>query len=874
MKIHSLLIVLITSTFTISTTFPWMTMAQGSIESINNNEFLTLATAQQVAAKITVRVRVGQGGGSGVLLAQKGGTYLVLTNAHVVQGQTGVSITTPDGLVHGVRRVPNAQVGDFDLALLEFNSARAYDLAKFANFENGDASLNEGRELFAAGFPYDANGLKLLEGKITQLPQEAFKNGTQVGYVTQGDLIQGMSGGPVLDSLGNLVGINSTLARPVIDNYVYADGSKAPDDKVAEYRQANWSVPMYNLLTRLNPDVLYSYQQLPKLHRSVTPTGYMAELDRKARAVTVRIEKTSGANGSGVIVAREGNIYYVLTNDHVVTKEVNGESKRFLVNVKVTTADQRSYEVVVSDIKQAVGTDLAIVKFTSSQAYQVATLGDYHTLDGIAFVGGWPNPKHINSQQWQWQLNNGTIFDKDRGNRYTQNKISFRNGYDLIYTCITYGGMSGGALFDTSGRVIGIHGKAEGNNKEILGQSLGLSIKSFIDVADELGVNFNHLQINTTPLISVVSLTDSQFASTRLVQNSASVPIDITNIEQWIKYGNHLYRIHKNTEAVRAFDRAIALKPNALNAYYGKGLSLMGSDSLAALTAFDKAIGLIPSKQQSNYYYLWKYHSDFLHKLKRYPEALMAISQAINLEPQDSNLLSQKATILYAMKKYSEAIRIHDEIIKEEKAWIYSNRSLLKFAMKDIKGAISDQSKAISINPQDDGAYSMRCLIKSKSELGDKEGAMSDCNKSISISPQNALNYAVRGIAKFEFKDLNGAISDYDKALSIDPENAEVYANRGIAKQTLGDNDGAVFDYDRAIVIESKFAEVYVNRGRAKFDLDRTEAAVVDYNKAISIDPENFQAHFYRGIARIKLGDEKGGKNDVMNSVRLFDIQN
>jgi S1-C subfamily serine protease len=433
LKGHSLLAILTVGTFAVSAMLPWMAVARGEAEPIEANGVLTLATAQQAAAKITVRVRVGQGGGSGVLLAKKGGTYLVLTNAHVVQGQAGVSITTPDGQVYGARRVQNAQVGDFDLALLEFNSARAYDLVKFANFENRDATLKDGRELFAAGFPYDANGLKLLGGRITQLPQEAFKNGTQVGYVTQGDLVQGMSGGPVLDSSGNLVGINSTLARPVIDSYVYADGSKAPDDKVAEYRQANWSVPMYNLLTRLNPDVLYSYQQLPKLHRSVTPTGYMAELDRKARAVTVRIERGRGGNGSGVIVARDGNSYYVLTADHVV-KDSN--------SLKVVTHDQRVYQISDGDVKRSEGTDLAVVKFTSSESYRSATLGNYSIADdSTVFPGGWPAPKYINSQQWQWQINPGVASSKEKGELQTQSKLSFSNGYDLIYSSVTYGGM-------------------------------------------------------------------------------------------------------------------------------------------------------------------------------------------------------------------------------------------------------------------------------------------------------------------------------------------------------------------------------------------------------------------------------------------------
>jgi tetratricopeptide (TPR) repeat protein/S1-C subfamily serine protease len=818
-----------------------------------------LATAQRAAAKITVRVRVGQGGGSGVLLAKKGGTYLVLTNAHVVQGQAGVSITTPDGQVYGARRVQNAQVGDFDLALLEFNSARAYGLAKFANFENRDASLKEDRELFAAGFPYDANGLKLLGGRITQLPQEAFKNGTQVGYVTQGDLVQGMSGGPVLDSFGNLVGINSTLARPVIDSYVYADGSKAPDDKVAEYRQANWSVPMYNLLTRLNPDVLYSYQQLPKLHRSITPTGYMAELDRKARAVTVRIERGRGGNGSGVIVARDGNSYYVLTADHVV-KNSNG--------LKVVTHDQRVYQISDGDVKRSEGTDLAVVKFTSNENYRSATLGNYSIADGsIVFPGGWPAPNYINSQQWQWQINPGIISDKEQGEFLTQDRLSFSNGYDLIYSSITYGGMSGGAVFDHAGRVIGIHGQAEGNraSKNILGQSLGISIGTFIGLAERLNV-LKRLQIETTPPDTI---TEKQFKSIDLARNNIAIPTNNSDPDQWIEYGNQLYRVRKYTDAVKAFNQGIIVNPTSLNAYYGKGLALKSNGNLLeALVIFDQSINLIPPNNQSSYYYLWRSRSVVLRGLQRYSEALMAISQAINLEPKDTIILNEKANLLKELKRYPEAIETLNEIIKRsQKSWTYNNRGSLKDDLGDKKGAILDYSRAISLNSKDYRAYNNRGV--SKSDLGDKKESIIDFDKAISINPKYEKAYSNRGNIKSDLGNDKEAIFDFDRAVNLNPQFAIAYHNRGRSKYNLGDKRGAIIDYDRAINLNPKYADAYNNRGVLKSALGDEKGAVTDLDRAISLNPQLAIAYHNRGHSKYNSGDKKGAIADLDRAVVL-----
>jgi len=317
----------------------------------------------RIAKDITVRITSANNGGSGVLIAQKGNTYLVLTNAHVTRRTTQFEIQAPDGQKYTAKPIDGGFDRKYDLALLEFTSSKQYQLANLAN--PGILKVND-RNIYSVGFPFDSKDLRISPGAITQLSDIPFDNGTQIGYeIAKGEkgVRQGMSGGPIFDVGGVFLGINTIGAAPILPNYTYNDGSKPLAKLAAKYREANWGVPVYNFLVQVKPDILYGYKfnglEVGKIQRQATLTGYMAKLNDTARKQTVRIEN-SGGNGSGVIIAKEGNSYYVLTAKHVVE---NKKTQQLTTNNKIITYDQDNY--TPTSIVVATGLDLAVVKFTS-----------------------------------------------------------------------------------------------------------------------------------------------------------------------------------------------------------------------------------------------------------------------------------------------------------------------------------------------------------------------------------------------------------------------------------------------------------------------------------------------------------------------------
>jgi S1-C subfamily serine protease/tetratricopeptide (TPR) repeat protein len=716
----------------------------------------------RIAKDITVRITSANNGGSGVLIAKKGNTYLVLTNAHVTRRTTQFQIQAPDGQKYNAKTIDGGFDRKYDLALLEFTSSKQYQLANLAN--PGILKPND-RNIYSAGYPFDSKELRISPGAITQLSDIPFDNGTQIGYeIAKGEkgVRQGMSGGPIFDASGVFLGINTIGAAPILPNYTYNDGSKPLAKLVAKYREANWGVPVYNFLIKVKPDILYRYKfnglEVGKIQPQTTPTGYMAKLNDLARKQTVRIEN-SGGNGSGVIIAKEGNSYYVVTAKHVVESD---KTKQEFTNNKLITYDQDTHNLTSTVV--ATGVDLAIVKFTSTNTYPIAQLGEISpNSDEIVLAGGFPGRDKINSPLWQWQLNPGYVFDRETGKVKTQNQQSFGNGYDIIYTSVSYGGMSGGGVFDTAGRVIGIHGQAEQTKDVMLGNSQGISIQTLIGLAPGLQLNPKLLKIAKTPAPALASV-DRQNIETAM--NNLAQPTAEDNGERWLTYGNQLYRTAQYEKSVTAFDRAIA-KGQILTGNYGKALSLrsLGEYDLAS-AAIAKAIAAVPAKERADYYYFWKYQSAIFRSQEQYPRALESIDTAIKLAPQDRTLVNEKAVILSLQKQYAAAIKIYDKMLRErEDSYAYYNRGHTKSELGDKQGAIADYNLAIKINPNYDNAYYNRGVVKSK--LGDRQGAIADYNLAIKINPNYDNAYIGRFGVNLELGDKQGAIADLSKGADL-----------------------------------------------------------------------------------------------------------
>lgn len=152
--------------------------------------------------------------GSGVIINKKDKTYTVLTAEHVVRhSDFEYHVVTQDGKKHPVKYQTVKKFPGVDLAVVTFTSDKNYMSAKLAKSE--EAGI--GSVVYTAGYPDPGQAIEnrifqFTDGKVSGVNPKA-KDGYSLIYtnITR----KGMSGGPVLNTNGELVGIHGRAETDV-----------------------------------------------------------------------------------------------------------------------------------------------------------------------------------------------------------------------------------------------------------------------------------------------------------------------------------------------------------------------------------------------------------------------------------------------------------------------------------------------------------------------------------------------------------------------------------------------------------------------------------------------------------------------------------
>jgi S1-C subfamily serine protease len=238
-----------------------------------------------------------RGGGSGFVFTPDG---LILTNSHVVHDAVRIGVTMADG-----RRMPATLIGDdpaSDLAVIRLERPQ-FDEPGLSVAALGDSQrLRVGQIVIAIGAPYGFQST-VTAGVVSALGRSLRSySGRLIDDVIQTDasLNPGNSGGPLVDSAGRVVGVNTATILPA-QGICFAIGINTAKFVASRLLRDG----------RIRRSYIGVSAQTVPVHRRVVR---FYDLPKEMGAVVVGVEENSPAKRAGM---REGDVIVALEGQPV-----------------------------------------------------------------------------------------------------------------------------------------------------------------------------------------------------------------------------------------------------------------------------------------------------------------------------------------------------------------------------------------------------------------------------------------------------------------------------------------------------------------------------------------------------------------------------
>ncbi len=228
-------------------------------------------------------------------------------------------------------------------------------------------------------------------------------------------------------------------------------------------------------------------------------------------------------------------------------------------------------------------------------------------------------------------------------------------------------------------------------------------------------------------------------------------------------------------------------------------------------------------------------------------KAVGMLQKLVERDPDNPSLLAEFAAVLTDAKKYDEALKYCDTVIKQapRSPLGYDLRARVKVMMDDLPGAMKDLDEAIGVDPNHIPALLMRSNLHAMQ--GHEDKASADVEKLQKLAPDLPQVLLIRSVMAANKKRWGEAITNMQLVLQTDPTNPD-YRIR-LAQYYVGDNRPRkaielltqVLDTlsdDNDPKSETK-AEVLEARGNALLSVGKHAEAIKDYEEALKVDPED-----------------------------------
>ncbi|RLF48763.1 MAG: hypothetical protein DRN20_03865, partial [Thermoplasmata archaeon] len=337
----------------------------------------------------------------------------------------------------------------------------------------------------------------------------------------------------------------------------------------------------------------------------------------------------------------------------------------------------------------------------------------------------------------------------------------------------------------------------------------------------------------------------------------------------------------KHKDAVKAYEKAISMDENNIDALYGMLGSLekiKGSEE-KVLEVCDKILEKYPGEVN-----ILMKKGEALEGLKRYEDALEVYYRILDIDPNNLPVIQKTTRILHSLQRFEEMRELADRWVSlaPDSAEALKMLGISLENVGDVEGAYSCYLNGIDVGDSKD--LELLTLAKNAAKkLGKTLDVINLCDKILKIDPSQTQVWMEEGDAFYDIDNLEMAEKCYREVLARDEKNIdalwalenvyrkedklkdaektlkylakieendpEVWAELGDVLSLMGRYEEALKAYDKAISLKKGYAPYWYHRGLCCEALNRYEEALVSYSKAKDLDPSYMKAWFGMGYA-------------------------
>ena len=321
----------------------------------------------------------------------------------------------------------------------------------------------------------------------------------------------------------------------------------------------------------------------------------------------------------------------------------------------------------------------------------------------------------------------------------------------LIQTTVAISpGSSGGGLFDSAGRLVGLTTLYISD-----GQSLNFAIPVEWLAALKPGKIIASKQRSQIDWFTrVIALEKKQDWPGLLAWSTQWAKAEPANSDAWFAVGTAQQNLKRLEPAVAAYRRALRINPEDADAWNNLG------NTYADLKRYDDAIAAYRQALRINPEgdYAWNNLGNTYADLKRYDDAIAAYRQALLINPEYTDVWRNLGNTYSDFERYDDAIAAYRQ--------------------------------ALRINPEDADAWYK--LGSTYDDLKRYDDSIVAYRQALRINPEDADVWSNLGFTYGQLKHYDDSIASYRQALRINPDYADAWTGLAVAYYASGNTTAAL----------------------------------------------------------------------------------